>query len=202
MDREVETESYFRQVEKRPTLVFKQDIPTVKHEKSKVKKRSRNHLSLHLKHMTAVFRVSWYTSDQLYTTPTTVYNEYYQECNRNKKKIKKECSGIILAYPNFVLIYMQTQKNQLFSSATSFWLWCNQCLDENKPLFLSENAMCNEMTTIRLFSTMFQARGRSISTGPWDICGTSVEIDHWWMIVNDFVYVSCSLIQTCASLPV
>lgn len=130
-----------------------------------------------------------------------LYNEYYQECNHNKKKLRK-CSGIILAYPNFVLIYMRTQKNQLFSSATSFWLWCNQCLDENKPLFSSENAMCNEMTTIRLFSTMFQARGRSISTGPWDICGTSVEIDHWWMIVNDIVYVSCSLIQTCASLPV
>lgn len=57
MAREGETEIYLRQVEKRPTLVFKQDFPTVKDEKSKVKKRTRNLLSLHLKHMTAVFRV-------------------------------------------------------------------------------------------------------------------------------------------------
>lgn len=58
MDGEEEAENYFGQVEKRPTFVFKQDIPTVKHEKSKVKKRTRNPFSLHLKHMTVVFGVS------------------------------------------------------------------------------------------------------------------------------------------------
>lgn len=52
MDGEGEREMYLGQVEKRPTLVFKQDFATVKHEKSKVKQRTRNLLSLHLKHMT------------------------------------------------------------------------------------------------------------------------------------------------------
>lgn len=58
MDGDGGRESYFRQVEKRPALVFKQDRPTVKHEKSKVKKRTRNLPSLHLKDMTVLLRVS------------------------------------------------------------------------------------------------------------------------------------------------
>lgn len=40
--------SYFREVEKRSTLVFKQDLPTVKYKKSKVKQRTGSLLPLYL----------------------------------------------------------------------------------------------------------------------------------------------------------
>ena len=39
---------------------------------------------------------------------------------------------------------------------------------------LSNKPIGKRFTTIMLCSTMFQARGRSISTGAWDMCGTSV----------------------------
>lgn len=52
---------YFGEVEKGPTLVLKQDLPTVKHEESKVKERTRNLLPFHLikSHRKAEMSVLW-----------------------------------------------------------------------------------------------------------------------------------------------
>lgn len=71
------------------------------------------------------------------------------------------------------------------SDPINVWMKTNHCF--------GLKMQCAEMITIRLFSTMFQARGRSISTGPSDICGTSVGIettDEW--LESDSGYVSCS----------
>lgn len=118
--------------------------------------------------------------------------------NTVKSWLKKICSGIILVrtlhrfkWEPWRISYFPQLHLSDSDFAINFWMKINHCF--------GLKVQCAEVTTIRLFSTMFQARGRSISTGPWDICGISVEIEYCWMVINDFVYVSCSLIQTCVS---